>query len=74
MFQAFLDFRFSVIERRAKYKLSQAQERKHIVEVCNKFFSVVLQKFRVVVVFIITVIILAIFGRVLWWALTIWML
>ncbi|OAY83547.1 probable DNA gyrase subunit A, chloroplastic/mitochondrial isoform X1 [Ananas comosus] len=30
--QAFLDFRCSVVERRAKYKLSQAQERKHIVE------------------------------------------
>ncbi|CAD6207276.1 unnamed protein product [Miscanthus lutarioriparius] len=30
--QAFLDFRFSVIERRARYKLSQALERKHIVE------------------------------------------
>ncbi|KAF9612208.1 hypothetical protein IFM89_038630 [Coptis chinensis] len=29
---AFLDFRCSVIERRAKHKLSQAQERKHIVE------------------------------------------
>ncbi|KAM0835083.1 hypothetical protein ACQ4PT_063188 [Festuca glaucescens] len=30
--QAFLDFRCSVIERRAKFKLSQALERKHIVE------------------------------------------
>jgi len=30
--QAFLDFRCSVIERRARYKLSQALERKHIVE------------------------------------------
>ncbi|KAJ8618689.1 hypothetical protein MRB53_014875 [Persea americana] len=29
---AFLDFRCSVIERRAKFKLSQAQDRKHIVE------------------------------------------
>ncbi|KAH0981326.1 hypothetical protein GBA52_008503 [Prunus armeniaca] len=29
--QAFLDFRCSVIERRAKFKLSQAQERRHIV-------------------------------------------
>lgn len=34
MLQAFLDFRCSVIERRAKFKLSQAQDRKHIVEVC----------------------------------------
>ncbi|PQQ19500.1 DNA gyrase subunit A chloroplastic/mitochondrial [Prunus yedoensis var. nudiflora] len=31
LLQAFLDFRCSVIERRAKYKLSQAQERRHIV-------------------------------------------
>lgn len=31
--QAFLDFRCSVIERRAKFKLSQAQDRRHIVEV-----------------------------------------
>ncbi|KAL5209965.1 hypothetical protein ABZP36_005588 [Zizania latifolia] len=30
--QAFLDFRYSVIERRARFKLSQALERKHIVE------------------------------------------
>ncbi|CAM0877228.1 unnamed protein product [Alopecurus aequalis] len=30
--QAFLDFRCSVIERRAKFKLSQALDRKHIVE------------------------------------------
>ncbi|KAI4985925.1 hypothetical protein ZWY2020_018555 [Hordeum vulgare] len=30
--QAFLDFRCSIIERRAKFKLSQALERKHIVE------------------------------------------
>ncbi|WVZ61007.1 hypothetical protein U9M48_010948 [Paspalum notatum var. saurae] len=30
--QAFLDFRSSVIERRARFKLSQALERKHIVE------------------------------------------
>ncbi|PWZ52160.1 putative DNA gyrase subunit A, chloroplastic/mitochondrial [Zea mays] len=30
--QAFLDFRCSVIERRTRYKLSQALERKHIVE------------------------------------------
>ncbi|KAG2544958.1 probable DNA gyrase subunit A, chloroplastic/mitochondrial [Panicum virgatum] len=30
--QAFLDFRCSVIERRARFKLSQALERKHIVE------------------------------------------
>ncbi|XP_010246370.1 PREDICTED: DNA gyrase subunit A, chloroplastic/mitochondrial [Nelumbo nucifera] len=32
LLQAFLDFRCSVIERRAQFKLSQAQERKHIVE------------------------------------------
>ncbi|GAB4836194.1 hypothetical protein Ancab_001108 [Ancistrocladus abbreviatus] len=32
LLQAFLDFRCSVIERRARYKLSQAQERRHIVE------------------------------------------
>lgn len=32
LLQAFLDFRCSVIERRAKYKLSQAQDRQHIVE------------------------------------------
>ncbi|XP_069144559.1 DNA gyrase subunit A, chloroplastic/mitochondrial isoform X2 [Solanum lycopersicum] len=32
LLQAFLDFRCSVVERRAKYKLSQAQERNHIVE------------------------------------------
>ncbi|KAI3948515.1 hypothetical protein MKW98_019265 [Papaver atlanticum] len=32
LLQAFLDFRCSVIERRAKFKLSQAQDRKHIVE------------------------------------------
>ncbi|CAL8118165.1 unnamed protein product [Prunus armeniaca] len=31
LLQAFLDFRCSVIERRAKFKLSQAQERRHIV-------------------------------------------
>ncbi|KAI9126508.1 hypothetical protein K1719_002104 [Acacia pycnantha] len=30
--QAFIDFRCSVIERRARYKLSHAQERRHIVE------------------------------------------
>ncbi|XP_066340967.1 probable DNA gyrase subunit A, chloroplastic/mitochondrial [Miscanthus floridulus] len=30
--QAFLDFRFSVIERRARYKLSQALERKHFLQ------------------------------------------
>ncbi|KAL3623290.1 hypothetical protein CASFOL_032106 [Castilleja foliolosa] len=30
--QSFLDFRSSVVERRAKYKLSQAQDRYHIVE------------------------------------------
>ncbi|XP_043713637.1 DNA gyrase subunit A, chloroplastic/mitochondrial isoform X1 [Telopea speciosissima] len=29
---AFLDFRCSVVERRARFKLSHAQERKHIVE------------------------------------------
>lgn len=32
--QAFLDFRCSVVERRANFKLSQAQDRYHIVEVC----------------------------------------
>ncbi|KAJ4847344.1 hypothetical protein Tsubulata_026787 [Turnera subulata] len=32
MLQAFLDFRCSVVERRAGYKLSQAQDRRHIVE------------------------------------------
>ncbi|CAA6654489.1 unnamed protein product [Spirodela intermedia] len=32
MLEAFIDFRCSVIERRARHKLSQAQERKHIVE------------------------------------------
>ncbi|KAK9154530.1 hypothetical protein Sjap_002010 [Stephania japonica] len=32
MLQAFLDFRCSIIERRARFKLSHAQERKHIVE------------------------------------------
>ncbi|KAL6493801.1 hypothetical protein OROGR_031710 [Orobanche gracilis] len=32
LLQAFLDFRCSVVERRAKYKLLQAQERYHIVE------------------------------------------
>lgn len=32
LLQAFLDFRCSVVERRAKFKLSQAQERNHIVE------------------------------------------
>lgn len=32
LLQAFLDFRCSIIERRAKYKLSQAQDRRHIVE------------------------------------------
>ncbi|KAI8024087.1 hypothetical protein LOK49_LG03G01993 [Camellia lanceoleosa] len=30
--QAFLDFRCSVIERRARYKLSQAEDRSHIIE------------------------------------------
>ncbi|XP_031280857.1 DNA gyrase subunit A, chloroplastic/mitochondrial [Pistacia vera] len=30
--QAFLDFRCSVIERRARFKLSQLQDRRHIVE------------------------------------------
>ncbi|KAL2626960.1 hypothetical protein AAZV13_07G142950 [Glycine max] len=33
LLQAFLDFRCSVVERRARFKLSQAQERRHIVEV-----------------------------------------
>ncbi|XP_020517571.1 DNA gyrase subunit A, chloroplastic/mitochondrial isoform X2 [Amborella trichopoda] len=32
MLQAFLDFRCSVIERRARFKLKQAQEREHIIE------------------------------------------
>lgn len=32
LLQAFLDFRCSVIERRAQFKLAQAQERMHIVE------------------------------------------
>ncbi|CAN6703512.1 unnamed protein product [Malus baccata var. baccata] len=32
LLQAFLDFRCSVVERRAKFKLSQAQDRRHIVE------------------------------------------
>ncbi|XP_042458589.1 probable DNA gyrase subunit A, chloroplastic/mitochondrial [Zingiber officinale] len=32
LLQAFLDFRSSVIERRAAFKLSQALERKHIIE------------------------------------------
>lgn len=32
LLQAFLDFRCSVVERRARFKLLQAQERRHIVE------------------------------------------
>nr|KYP46938.1 hypothetical protein KK1_031420 [Cajanus cajan] len=32
LLEAFLDFRCSVVERRARFKLSQAQERRHIVE------------------------------------------
>lgn len=32
LLQAFLDFRCSVIERRSRFKLSHAQDRKHIVE------------------------------------------
>lgn len=32
LLQAFLEFRCSVVERRARFKLSQAQERRHIVE------------------------------------------
>lgn len=32
LLQAFLDFRCSVVERRARFKLSQAQNRNHIVE------------------------------------------
>ncbi|XP_028782026.1 DNA gyrase subunit A, chloroplastic/mitochondrial [Neltuma alba] len=32
LLQAFIDFRCSVVERRARYKLSRAQERQHIVE------------------------------------------
>ncbi|KAL2234371.1 UNVERIFIED_CONTAM: DNA gyrase subunit A, chloroplastic/mitochondrial [Sesamum indicum] len=37
LLQAFLDFRCSVVERRAKFKLSQAQDRYHIVEDYAKF-------------------------------------
>ncbi|CAH9073353.1 unnamed protein product [Cuscuta epithymum] len=32
LLQAFLDFRCSIVERRARFKLSQAQQRNHIVE------------------------------------------
>ncbi|MED6191870.1 hypothetical protein PIB30_004527 [Stylosanthes scabra] len=32
LLQAFIDFRCSVVERRARFKLSHAQERRHIVE------------------------------------------
>lgn len=32
LLQAFLDFRCSVVERRARFKLSQAQDRSHILE------------------------------------------
>ncbi|CAH8283503.1 unnamed protein product [Eruca vesicaria subsp. sativa] len=32
LLQAFIDFRCSVVERRAKFKLSHAQQRKHIIE------------------------------------------
>lgn len=32
--QAFLDFRCNVIEKRARFKLSQLQERRHTIEVC----------------------------------------
>ncbi|KAK8483638.1 hypothetical protein V6N11_046075 [Hibiscus sabdariffa] len=32
LLQAFLEFRCSVVERRARFKLSQAQDRRHIVE------------------------------------------
>ncbi|CAN1747878.1 DNA gyrase subunit A, chloroplastic/mitochondrial [Linum perenne] len=32
MLKTFLDFRCSVVERRARFKLSQAQDRRHIVE------------------------------------------
>ncbi|PKI43009.1 hypothetical protein CRG98_036587 [Punica granatum] len=32
LLQAFLDFRCTVVERRARFKLSQAQDRRHIVE------------------------------------------
>ncbi|XP_022745317.1 DNA gyrase subunit A, chloroplastic/mitochondrial [Durio zibethinus] len=32
LLQAFLEFRCSVVDRRARYKLSQAQDRRHIVE------------------------------------------
>ena len=36
LLQAFLDFRCSVVERRARFQLSKAQQRRHIVEVCHK--------------------------------------
>ncbi|AEE74943.1 DNA gyrase subunit A, chloroplastic/mitochondrial [Arabidopsis thaliana] len=32
LLQAFIDFRCSVVERRARFKLSHAQQRKHIIE------------------------------------------
>uniref|UniRef100_A0A1J3FZQ7 DNA gyrase subunit A, chloroplastic/mitochondrial n=1 Tax=Noccaea caerulescens TaxID=107243 RepID=A0A1J3FZQ7_NOCCA len=32
LLQAFIDFRYSVVVRRAKFKLSHAQQRKHIIE------------------------------------------
>ncbi|XP_031486660.1 DNA gyrase subunit A, chloroplastic/mitochondrial [Nymphaea colorata] len=32
LLQAFLDFRCSVVERRAKFRLAQAQEREHVIE------------------------------------------
>ncbi|KAK4410853.1 DNA gyrase subunit A, chloroplastic/mitochondrial [Sesamum angolense] len=44
LLQAFLDFRCSVVERRAKFKLSQAQDRYHIVEPCPLHFSVVCRR------------------------------
>lgn len=44
LLQAFLDFRCSVVERRARFKLSQAQERRHIVEVWWTFLTAWLLK------------------------------
>ncbi|CAH2054162.1 unnamed protein product [Thlaspi arvense] len=40
LLQAFIDFRCSVVERRAKFKLSHAQQRKHIIEI-SKGFNIV---------------------------------
>lgn len=41
-FQAFLDFRCSVVERRALFKLSQARGRRHIVEVRYRYNKIYL--------------------------------